>query len=209
MADFNLYYPKLVKHEGGYANDPKDTGGETYRGIARRYNPTWNGWVDIDAKKKAGPIKWNSVFPELESKVKPFYKKAYWDSIALDKLNNQSIAEFLADFKINGMWKSDVNKIQSFVGAVPDGAIGRDTIEVINKYPDTGKLHDFIFKTRKEHYDRVVAVDPSQSKFYDGWTNRIKQFSYDNKGIVVAAGVGFFFWILLGVVAFIIYKKNK
>lgn len=179
MADFNLYYPKLVKHEGGYVNDPTDRGGETYRGIARKSNPTWSGWASIDNKKKAGAIKNNAVFPELESNVKAFYKKLYWDTLSLDNLQDQSIAEFLSDFKVNGMTKSAQSKIQSFVGANPDGAIGGDTIAQINKYPDKKKVHDYIYEVRKQHYDKIVANDSSQSKFLKGWKNRIDSFTYD------------------------------
>ena len=48
MADFNKAYKATMGHEGGYVDDPADKGGETYKGIARRYNPGWGGWKQID-----------------------------------------------------------------------------------------------------------------------------------------------------------------
>ncbi|RYY16321.1 MAG: N-acetylmuramidase, partial [Cytophagaceae bacterium] len=51
MADFAKYLPTLLANEGGYCHDPRDPGGETYRGIARTYNPSWPGWSAIDAVK--------------------------------------------------------------------------------------------------------------------------------------------------------------
>ena len=208
MADFNLYYPKLIKHEGGYVNDPSDKGGETYRGIARVHNPTWDGWNIIDKKPK--PIKVNTVFPELESNVKAFYKKKYWDNYSYGNIANQSIAEFLADFTINGAPKTAIKNIQTFVSANPDGAFGKDTASAINKYPDQGKLFNYIFDKRKKHYENIVASNPTQQKFYNGWMNRIKSFAYDNKTTIkTVAGTAFFFWILAGLVAFLIYKSNK
>ena len=33
MANFDLYFPTLLKHEGGYVNDPKDKGGATNLGV--------------------------------------------------------------------------------------------------------------------------------------------------------------------------------
>ena len=39
MANFSDAYALTSAHEGGYVNDPVDRGGETYRGIARRYFP--------------------------------------------------------------------------------------------------------------------------------------------------------------------------
>ena len=36
---YNTCIEKLLKKEGGYVNDPDDKGGQTYRGISRKYNP--------------------------------------------------------------------------------------------------------------------------------------------------------------------------
>ena len=35
MADFTKYLPKLLQYEGVYSNNPKDSGGETYKGVSR------------------------------------------------------------------------------------------------------------------------------------------------------------------------------
>ena len=52
MADFDKALRKLLAIEGGYVNDPGDPGGETYKGVARRYNASWPGWSRIDAAKR-------------------------------------------------------------------------------------------------------------------------------------------------------------
>lgn len=52
MANFGDAFKKLSIKEGGYVNDKDDAGGETYRGISRKYNPTWQGWNMIDQYKK-------------------------------------------------------------------------------------------------------------------------------------------------------------
>jgi lysozyme family protein len=33
MASFDLFLPTLLKHEGGYVDDPEDPGGETNKGV--------------------------------------------------------------------------------------------------------------------------------------------------------------------------------
>ncbi len=63
----------LSWHEGGYTNDPVDVGGETYRGIARRYNPQWEGWDLIDDTKP------NIKHTNLDPYVHKFYEEKYWD----------------------------------------------------------------------------------------------------------------------------------
>ena len=51
MANFDAAYQKTAAHEGGYVNDPDDAGAETYKGISRRFNPSWIGWAKIDEMK--------------------------------------------------------------------------------------------------------------------------------------------------------------
>ncbi|MBW1801582.1 MAG: hypothetical protein JRJ85_12745, partial [Deltaproteobacteria bacterium] len=44
MAKFDEAFEKTTAIEGGYVFDPDDAGGETYKGISRRFNPSWGGW---------------------------------------------------------------------------------------------------------------------------------------------------------------------
>lgn len=55
MAEFKPAFEQTIAHEGGYMNDPDDPGGETYKGVARKYWPKWLGWHIIDLlKRQAG-----------------------------------------------------------------------------------------------------------------------------------------------------------
>lgn len=58
----------IFKREGGYANDPDDSGGETNFGISTNANP------DIDVKK---------LTPDT---AKQLYKERYWDAIDADNI---------------------------------------------------------------------------------------------------------------------------
>jgi lysozyme family protein len=51
MADFKQAHSIVMNNEGGYANDPSDRGGETYKGISRNNFPNWKGWKLIDLHK--------------------------------------------------------------------------------------------------------------------------------------------------------------
>lgn len=104
MAKFIDAYKKVLNNEGIYSNDPDDAGGETYKGISRKANPNWNGWISIDAIKKAHPTTFKGILkktPELEKKVQDLYKDKYWDCFELDDVPNQLVAEQMFDTAVN------------------------------------------------------------------------------------------------------------
>lgn len=104
MAKFIDAYKKVLNNEGIYSNDPDDTGGETYKGISRRANPNWDGWISIDAIKKSHPTTFKGILkktPELEKKVQDLYKDKYWDCFELDDVPNQLVAEQMFDTAVN------------------------------------------------------------------------------------------------------------
>ena len=101
MANFGDAFKKLSIKEGGYVNDKDDAGGETYRGISRKYNPTWQGWNMIDQYKKhytVGSKEFKSKLDndiQLQKLVWSKYKIGYWDVFELDDFNSQRVAEQL------------------------------------------------------------------------------------------------------------------
>ena len=105
MANFNEEFKKVILVEGGYVNDPDDTGGETYLGISRRYNPNSKIWNIIDNVKKQYGIKGiNNRLKnnqEVINEAKRIYKTNYWDILELDDIPSQKIAHELFDTAVN------------------------------------------------------------------------------------------------------------
>ena len=105
MANFAEAYKRLSVKEGGYVNDSDDAGGETYKGISRRYNPNWDGWIMIDVYKKR--YKGNTLRKKLDADtqlqklVERKYKIGYWDVFELDSVPNQLIAFQMFDTNVN------------------------------------------------------------------------------------------------------------
>lgn len=73
--------------EGGWVNDRRDRGGETYRGVARRFHPGWPGWEIIDRGKHAHGgetadfLAWvhsAETRALLEPHVQDFYFDGFW-----------------------------------------------------------------------------------------------------------------------------------
>lgn len=107
MADFTKALVKVLKREGGYANDPTDKGGETYKGISRKANPDAKMWIIIDNyKKECSGV--NSTFKNklnndknITNEVNIIYKTKYWNPFQLDKVINQKVAEQIFDDAVN------------------------------------------------------------------------------------------------------------
>ena len=71
MADLNKALKKLWQVEFSGRADlmlhtvKGDTGGMTYKGIARNYHPKWEGWAFIDANSNTAMLEENSVLQDL------------------------------------------------------------------------------------------------------------------------------------------------
>lgn len=171
MADFKISIGPVLRHEGGYANDPSDSGGETYAGISRVHNPAWPGWVAIDDAK---PLKQYAKVPAADPFVEVYYYRHYWPVIQGDKIYDQRLAGFLFDWYVNsGAWA--IKAIQEITGLQVDGVIGPKTLAAINA-GDAGNLFDQLKKSRIAFVKNVVGRKPSQKKYLAGWLKRIGSF---------------------------------
>ena len=107
MADFNKAIVKVLKKEGGYAYNPADRGGETYKGISRKYHGNSPMWAIIDKLKNdcdGVNAKFKSrldLNEEVDAEVKKIYKTYYWDKFKLDNVPNQKVAEQIFDDAVN------------------------------------------------------------------------------------------------------------
>lgn len=165
MANFELYYPKLKQYEGGYASAAfaasiNDKGGETYKGIARNFNPDWAGWPIIDEYKlKNGLPKYNSIIPDprLDKLAKDHSKKAYWDKLRLDDVQNQNVAEAIGDFGFNSGLGTAAKAVQRVLKLPVDGNIGPVTIDAINK-ANQKQLFDDIQNYRRNFIKNITSL---------------------------------------------------
>ena len=134
MATFDDAYKILLKSEGGYVNDSDDSGGETYRGISRRYNLEWEGWTIIDNYKRRyqgkSLAKVLNADEALQVMVKDLYKQKYWDVLELDEVPSQNIAYQMFDTCVNCGFGSAVRFAQASLGEKIDG---RWSLNLLNK----------------------------------------------------------------------------
>jgi len=189
LANFLEAYNITMKNEGGWGDDPTDVGGETYKGIARRYNPSWNGWIIVD-EYKTKPGFPNTAYNDtnLNAKVKEFYKAMYWDVNLLDEFASQGIANEMFDTGVNmGVGRAGkflqkalnlLNKNGTvYPDVVEDGSIGSNTIKALNSYL-AYKDESFVYKLMNifqgMHYIEYMTKSPAQEKFAFGWLERVE-----------------------------------
>ena len=166
MAKFELAFEKMIENEGGYKlhKVEGDKGGLTYAGISQVYNPTWEGWKNIDNKSEN----------ELTPMVKTFYNNIFWNPINGEKINSQKIANSLFDFAVNAGVRNAVKILQRIIGVKDDGIVGPITLRAINKSTKDGEnMLSHVYTLNKlSYYNAICNHDKTMVKFLFGWTNR-------------------------------------
>jgi lysozyme family protein len=196
--DFNIAYNKTKTSEGEYSNDPNDAGGETWKGISRIKNPTWAGWSIID-KIKTSVAKNELILAlnkneELTFLVNAFYKQNHWDSLNLDYVLYQEIADELFDTGVNQgpatsgkYFQQSLNFLNSnqkyYKNIDEDGVIGQGTLTALKAYFNIpGRLESDKLKVLLKvlngiqfcKYKDICVKNETQEVFFYGWVlNRI------------------------------------
>lgn len=187
MADFNIAFELTSKFEGGYVDDPTDMGGETYKGIARKYNHKWPGWAIIDSLKGNNFPKILDTNEELQKLVKSLYKEKYWDVFYGNLIPDQSIANELYDCNVN-MGNRSIQFLQIglnilnregklYLDVPADAKFGKETFDALTTYLKTESatwLLSVMVLLRGNHYINIVRNNPTQEKFIRGWLSRIQ-----------------------------------
>lgn len=185
MANFKISEQETGRFEGLYANNPSDRGGETYAGIARKFWPNWLGWKKIDAiKSKYGKTasiinQYAKKDAELSEMISQFYKGNFWDSLKLDAVTDQQLANTVYDFGVNSGTDRAAKTLQNaandtgLVSVVVDGKVGAKTIAAINALSPLN-VHTNFNRRRTDFY-KSIAVG-SQAQFLKSWLSRVKPY---------------------------------
>ena len=160
MADYRILKPFILKWEGGFVNDPNDSGGATNKGVTLATYRRFKGEsATVDDLKAITDGDWDAIF-----------KTMYWDKFKADEIKSQTVANLCVDW----FWMSGtkaIKYVQRLVGATEDGIVGKQTLSRLNAKGDGLVLP--IYNYRKDFYHRIVASRPNQKRFLRGWLNRL------------------------------------
>lgn len=146
---------RILPLEGGYVNDPNDSGGETIFGITRKNFPALKLWNFVDHVNNKKTIKLKDHIDEVITVYTKFNPLTYMKEFTLD--------EFV------GMYAFSIN---AGLGTV------RKISEIHGKYAqnNSGKWKTAIIS----HYNRLLKI-PKNKKFRNGWQKRlIETFKDEN-----------------------------
>ena len=153
---------RILKHEGGYVNDPLDSGGRTNLGVTQRVWEEFVGHPVTEADMKA-------LTPE---KIAPMYKLKYWNPSYCEVLP-KGLDYVVFDFAVNAGTGRSVKTLQQAIGCVADGVIGPKTMAAINDANPKDLIAKFS-DARADFYQGIVARKPDQARFIKGWLNRVE-----------------------------------
>lgn len=173
FENFMKAYSHVRKWEGNYSHLVHDSGGETYAGITRKFNPDWEGWNELDEFKKSNEVKWNTHIPEMEVFVKRYYYRK-WKEGHYDKIKNFVVAAYLFDYSNTGIIAIKHTKeilIENGYDVKANHKLDLKTVEAINKMNPIEFLAQ-LMTIRKEFYYNVTLKKPEMEIYLKGWMNR-------------------------------------
>jgi lysozyme family protein len=109
------------------------------------------------------------------SAVHDFYQAHFWNNW-YDQLATDDVAKRVFDFAVNGGSGTSVKTLQRAINAVggsvaTDGGWGPSTVGAANATDQAALTQAFIAQ-RAAHYQAIVAANPADQKYLNGWLAR-------------------------------------
>ena len=149
MGMFDYFIERVLTHEGGYVNDPRDPGQETRWGISKRAYPQ----VDIRNLTRAQAV--------------DIYRRDFWQRVRGDELPREFAFQAL-DAAVNHGIGNAVRWMQRAAGVADDGVIGPVTLAAVQR----AQAADLVLRFNAERL-RFYAKLTTFSVFGRGWVNRV------------------------------------
>ena len=199
MASFQNALAFVNGNEGGFQNDPNDSGNYddagnllgTYRGITAKVARA-NGW--------------EGAMEDLpDSLVDSIYRDQYWTPL-MDSLVSDAVAAKILDYRVNFgqgggtmIAQQAANEFQGVDIAV-DGGLGPETVAAINSIDPTAYMGALI-DVASNHYRAIALENPEKAGFLQGWLRRVVRVPLDHpaaSGVFLFALIGGAFLLMRG-----------
>jgi lysozyme family protein len=159
QQSFEKALPRLIAHEGGYADHPRDPGGATKFGITRATLAAWRG----------GPVTKTDVRRLTQNQAAEIYKARYWDAVSADALP-AGVDYCVFDAAVNSGPARAARWLQAAARVAQDGAIGPKTLAAVAAL-DRARLIDDICDVRLAFLRGLSTW----AVFGRGWERRVEE----------------------------------
>lgn len=176
---FENAFKELLFWEGGYNHTAGDKGGATNHGISLRFLknlPLAEADINQD-----GHVTKEDIQALTQTQAKGFYRKKFWLHYGLNGVVNQAIASKLLNIFVNMRGRTAGRVAQRAMRACSldvfeDGYLGPISYTNMNiLITDESGAAEYMAALRSEQaaiYRLIVAHNPTQQKFFDGWLIR-------------------------------------
>lgn len=186
MAEFDEAIEFIIKNEGGYVNNPHDSGGSTNFGISLKFlkslTPVDLSILPEDVVSAINEcLENNDMAPKTIDRAKVIYEELFWKSARLSLIKFQKIATYVLDMCVHHGITQAIKILQRALWAAwgfqvvkDDGVFGIKTAGIIQKMPDVGELYLLAaLRAERAGFCRLLsATRPKDKEFLDGWLKR-------------------------------------
>lgn len=167
MTAFESALTFTLKHEGGYVNNPNDTGGETNFGISDRRDGIVDGKADLNGDRVPDV----AIKDLTQEQAAIVYNREYWTPCKCEQLH-PAVALIVFDTAVNAGNNQAAKLLQRALKLTEDGQIGPRTIAAANADPKRTVLN---MATERTLHNASLKSWPH---FGRGWTRRVLDLTF-------------------------------
>lgn len=124
MSRYDECLPRILKHEGGYVNHPRDPGGATNKGVIQR---TYDSYNRRQGRKP------KNVRNITDAEVAAIYEQQYWQPTGARLPSGLDYVAF--DAGVNSGPRQGNKWLQRALKVSADGVIGAQTVKAAREHP--------------------------------------------------------------------------
>jgi lysozyme family protein len=177
MHVFDEALRRTLFHEGGYSDNPHDSGGATKFGVSLRFLRSIGQDIDGD-----GDVDQDDIRALTGDQARDLYFEHFWNAASCGRIYSTALQIKLFDTAVNMGVRRAVRLLQASYNSsfgnssAPlgvDGVLGPLSVAAINGsvVEDSTMMKSYRF-LQKEAYWSIIKLQPKNKVFWVGWQRR-------------------------------------
>lgn len=180
MAIFKNALDFVLANEGGFVDNPNDSGGTTNFGISLRFLRELPSY-SLGKYQIYEPITEQTIRDLSKNQAALIYENEFWNVAGFRLIDSQKVCNYLFDMAVSMGLATSIKLAQRAIWATyldktvvkDDGVLGPFTLSAINDLSE--RLFAPLVATRAAYYRLLVEKFPKNKEFLNGWLNRCYQ----------------------------------